>query len=294
MARGPRGPWIVSILLAASLLATAGFALGAHKPHYKGSVDILEPGSWAAHFVWLRNPYFTYDGKVEWEYRVEGEGTVDAVFLDWAGFQAFREGQAYAPLVAEQRNQAAGVAGISGLTPDLPYFLVLRNPGSGVITVRWQIFAEIDWRRWQGQEPGPTLELTKVDGSPLLSRGESWSMAFTEPGFYIYDCWPHADMTALVEVVPAEEAGPTQDVDVRSYGFHPEVLRVPQGTVFHWTNLDGVEHSIQVYLLPEGLPEEPEARSPASALPWVLGVGAAVAGAALVTILALLRARRRP
>lgn len=287
---GGAGLFLV-FLLFVSVLGSVLPAEAAHKPHYKGSVDHLAPGGWEAHMVWLRNPHFNYGGKVEWEFRVQGEGTVDVLFVDWAGFQAFRAGRSVEPLLPAQEGQSEGVEGLSGLTPDLPYFLILRNPGDASVAVRWELFAEIDWRRWQGQEPGPTLNLEPVASSPLLAQGESWETVLTEPGFYYYECFPHADMTALLEVVPGTDPDGHRILEVRDYGFHPEVLTVAQGTTLRWTNVDGVAHSVQLSALPDGLPEATDGNGPAGGLSYVLPGAAAAAAAAAATIWILRRRR---
>ncbi len=226
--------------------------MGAHKPIYKWSVDEIEPDGWEAHFVWLRSPHFNYAGKVYWEFSTRG-GSVDVLFLDWEGYQNFRNGTEFQTLVDSLETVTEGSQGVSGLNGDLPYFLVIRNPSPIRVTAEWKIYADIDWRRWEGQTPGPMLNLTFEKGSPLLAQGESWETTFSNSGFYRYYCGPHADMTALIEVTPSGVPGPRVEVAIREFGFHPEIIHIAQGTTINWTNHDGIEHSVQIELLPEGI-----------------------------------------
>ncbi len=250
--------WALAVVLLAFLVGVAPPASAAHKPFYKFSTDDLAPGAWEAHFVWLRSDHFNYVGKVFWEWEVAGGEEVDALFLDWAGFQAFRDGRPYRA-VKQALSTPEGAQGLEGLTTETPYFLVLRNPGPVAFRVEWIVYADIDWRRWDPenpQPPGPTFDLTFADGSPLLARGESWSMAFEEPGEYRYYCDPHADMTGLVQVVPEGSLAPDLEVGIHDFGFHPEIIRIPEGTRVNWTNYDGVGHSVRVDLLDEGIPDQ--------------------------------------
>lgn len=285
-----------AVVLGAILLfpVALGFsAQAAHKPHFKSSLDGIPAGSWEAHIVWLRSPNFNYLGKVWWEFRVEGAGSVDTLFLSWDGYQSLRDGGNPTPLVQPMEGVQFGSQDVSGLGGERPYFLVFRNPGSDPVLVKWQIFADIDWRRWQGQEPGPAFNGVPMGGSPLMSIGESWEMAFSTPGIYRYYCDPHDDMTALVEVVSAQAAGETVQVEMREYGFHPEVLRISQGTIIVWTQMDSVQHSVQIELLPEGIPPEEQTPSPGPSLLdwWPLIVTPLVVGGALLTYIYLRRRR---
>lgn len=282
---------LVAALVATLLLAGMGPVSAAHKPHYKSSVDILAPDGWEAHFVWLRDPFFAFTGQVYWEFTAQG-GAVDALFLTWWEFRSFRDGQPFQPLPESLLGMADGAEGTSGLSTDFPYVLVFRNPQAGPVTVDWEIFAEIDWRRLGESMPGPSHNLTFQEASPLLAQDASWGTALTEPGFYLYHCHPHADMTALIEVIPAAQPGAPLDLAIRDYGFHPEIVQVPAGTPLQWTNHDGAQHSVQIDLLAEGIPTEPAASNPWTLpLPWVLlfVVVAAVGG---VVAFALLTRRR--
>jgi|GEM_PF-6702745 len=71
-------------------------------------------------------------------------------------------------------------------------------------------------------------------------------------------------------------------------GFHPEVLRVPAGTTVNWTNLDGMEHSVQLGMLDGGFVLPP---SPALTLTWWPWV--APPAAAAILLLLLLRRKWR-
>jgi hypothetical protein len=259
-----------------------------HEPIYKSGIDTLYPDNWEAHFVWLRSPYFNFLGEVWWRLVVLDEfGTVDVLFLDWEGFQAFRDGEPFEALVDPLQGVRTGSGWKSGLDGDLPYFLVLLNPGRSRVQVIWAIFAELDYRRWQGQEPGPTLDLDPVISSPPLQSQESWETTFEEPGFYISHTRPFLDNTGFIEVVPSPAPGPPVDIGIRYLGFHPEVIRVAVGTTVRWTNLDTHESTVEVGILPEGVifyvpPSQPAFR-------WVLLPAAVAVGGAL----ALLRLFRR-
>jgi plastocyanin len=274
--------WALTLIALMSLIAMTSVASGAHKPVYKWSVDEIVPGAWEAHFVWLQSPYFNYVGKVYWEFDVASNGEVDVLFLDWWGFQNFRDGREYEPMVDPIRGAREGSQGLSGLTTELPYFLILQNPGDADIRVEWVIYADIDWRRWEDQPPGPSLDLRFVEGSPFLALGKSWEMTFSEPGFYRYYCDPHADMTAIIEVIPSDSPGAKVYIDIRDFGFHPEIIRIPQGTTVNWTNLDGVEHSVQVEFLEQGISSDTTSSSPTNTLlvwwPLIVVSGASASG----------------
>lgn len=248
-------PWglMLAISLLVSVLAVTLSSQGAHKPFYKFSSDELVSGEWEAHFVWLRSPHFNYVGSVYWELEVVGEGTVDVFFLEWAEFQKFIEGQTFRTLIDPLRSVGSGAQRVDYLDPDSPYFLIIQNQGLTALQVTWVIYADIDWRRWQGQDPGPTFNVVPVDESPMLALDESWTMTFDEPGYYRYYCFPHAEMTGLVEVVASASPEDAWEVAIRDFGFHPEVIRLAQGTSIRWTNLDGVEHSVRVEVLPDGI-----------------------------------------
>ncbi len=265
-------------------------AVANHEPIYKTGLDTLNPGSWEAHFVWLRSEYFNFLGEVWWRVLVlEGKGTVNAMFLNWAGFRAFHEGEPFEPLLEPQYVSGTGYGWKSQLTSDLPYFLVIENPGRSRVQVMWAIFAELDFRRWQGQEPGPTLELDPAGRSPLLTRDAGWEKRFHEPGLYVAHTEPFVDNTGLIEVVPSAAPGPAVDVTIQELGFHPEVLRIPAGTTVRWTNQDDHESTITVGLVAEALaPASP----PRPGLAWAL-LPAATAGAAAVSLVRLFGRRPR-
>jgi plastocyanin len=65
--------------------------------------------------------------------------------------------------------------------------LVIR-PGTTVVWVN------------QGNLPHTATSDTGVWNSPLLSRGESYSRVFNEPGEFAYHCTPHPFMTAVIVV----------------------------------------------------------------------------------------------
>lgn len=266
-------------------------AVGAHKPHYKAGVDMLDPTGWEGHFLWLRSQFFSYTGQVYWEFRTDG-GVVDAFFMAWGEFRDFREGRLFDTVTEAHLSVQEGVEGASDLSKNFPYLLVFRNPGDEPVTVDWHLYAEIDWRRLGEPVPGPTLNFAFEQGSPQLARDESWVTTLQEPGHYLYYCSPHTDMTALIEVVPAESPAPQLAVAIRDYGFHPETIRVPVGTSLLWTNHDVAEHSVQIGLLPEGIPDEPAspdepAPLPAPSLPfpwWLLLLVPAVGALAFVLV----------
>lgn len=291
MTRGRLTSWVL-IVLSLAFLASSPLAPAAanHEPIYKTGVDTLNPGSWEAHFVWLRSDYFNFLGEVWWRVLVVGEGgTVNAMFLDWAGFRAFHEGAPFEPLVEPQYVAETGYGWKSKLSHELPYFLVIQNPGRSRVQVLWAIFAELDYRRWQGQEPGPTLELDPAGRSPLLTQSVGWEKTFHEPGLYVAYTEPYVDNTGLIEVAPADAPGPAVDVAIQELGFHPEVIRIPAGTTIRWTNQDEHESIIAVGLVTETLASTPPARP---ALGWAL-LPAGVAVAAVVAF-AWLRSPRPP
>lgn len=251
--------WAVLLLIVLCIAAISAPARAAHKPFYKSSIDDLAPGTWEAHFVWLRSDYFNYMGEVWWQVSVNGSGVVDILFLDLESFYSFRDGGPYRTLLSPLESVSSGSQYISQLTSDLPYFLILRNPGNTMVQANWTIFAEVDWRRWQGEPPGPTINLTWGQSSPLLGQGGSWETTFTKPETYIYHCEPHFDMTAILEVIQANATPSRVEVKIYGMGFHPEVLRVPVGTTVNWTNLDSMEHSVHLGILEGGfiMPERP-------------------------------------
>lgn len=281
--------WGTALLLIVLLVGSAAVARGAHKPYYKSSVDELNPGTWEAHFVWLRSDYFNYMGEVWWQVSVDAPGRVDVFFLDVRNFEAFRDGRDYRPLLDPLLSVSDGSQRISHLSGDLPYFLVLRNAGTAPVPAIWSIFAEIDWRRWQGEPPGPEWNLTITEASPPLNRAGSWETTFIEPAVYVYHCLPHVDMTGIVEVVASNETPTQVNVTIDRMGFHPEVIRVPVGTTVNWTNLDNMTHSVILGLIPGGfvIPADSTLGLP-SALVIVAGGVSAVAFGLLV-----LRRRRR-
>ena len=275
------------MLLIVLVVAAAGVARGAHKPYYKGSVDSLDPGAWEAHFIWLRSDYFNYMGNAWWEVTAAAPGRVDVLFFDFPNFVAFRDGATHRTLVDPLLSVPDGTQSISDLTADLPYFLVLRNSGTAMVRVTWTIYAEIDWRRWQGHPPGPEWNLTIAQASPPLNRSDSWQTTFAEPAVYVYHCHPHHDMTGIIEVVDANETPGRVSVTIDHMGFHPEVIRVPMGTVVNWTNLENLTHSVNLGLIPGGFV------IPAGSTPLV-PFAAVIAGAiALVAAIGLLIWRRR-
>jgi len=282
--------WGTALLLIVLLVASTGVARGAHKPHYKGSVDSLDPGTWEAHFLWLRSDYFNYMGDVWWEVTVDAPGRVDVLFFDLPNFAAFRDGVSNRPLLEPLPSASDGAQGISGLTADLPYFLVLRNPGTATARVTWEIFAEIDWRRWQGEPPGPAWDLPIHQASPPMDRLDFWETTFTEPAVYVYHCYPHRDMTGIIEVVESNEAPSRVSVAIDEMGFHPEVIRVPVGTTVNWTNLENLTHSVNLGFVAGGL-VIPQGSTSFPTLAVVLAIAAAVVGA--VGLLVFRRRARR-
>jgi plastocyanin len=279
-----RRHWGLALLLIVLLVASAAVTRGAHKPHYKGSIDTLDPGEWEAHFVWLRSDYFNYMGEVWWEIYVEAPGRVDVHFFDLPNFAAFRKGTGSQPLLNPLLSVSDGAQSISKLTGDLPYFLVLRNPGTTAVRVTWTIFAEIDWRRWQGEPPGPEWNLTISDASPPLGEGGSWETTFTERAVYVYHCQPHPHMTGIVEVVESTESPNRVNVTIDDMGFHPEIIRVPVGTAVNWTNLDSWTHSVNLGLIEGGF-VIPQGSAPVPLLDVVAAVAAVLAGAIGLVVL---------
>lgn len=252
-----------------------------HEPLYKAGTDVLEPGRWEAHFVWLQDANFNFMGEVWWRFKVLGAGAVDVLFLDWSQFQRFRDDAPYETVVEPLRSAPFGAQWSDGLTHELPYVLVFRHAASeGRVTVLWQIMAEIDWRRWQGKPSGPALDLHLVHESPVVEPGGSWEMRFPSVGLYLYRARPLADMTALLEVVGGDGAPPLQEVRIENFGFRPEILRVTRGSVVRWTNHDPVPHVVEVHRI-HGvvLPE-----TPAMEVPW-LRLGLGVAPAVLAALL---------
>ncbi|MDX1534509.1 MAG: hypothetical protein R3291_02695 [Thermoplasmata archaeon] len=271
-------------VLALTPLLALGSALAAHRPLYKSSVDVLEGGEWEAHFLWLRNPFFVYTGQAYWEFDTDG-GVVDGFFVTWGEFRNFREGRSFTTVTPPHLGVVEGVEGASGLSTDIPYLLVFQNPGSRSVRVTWELFAEIDWRRLGEPMPGPTLDLTPWEGSPLLARDESWEIVFEAPGHYLYYCRPHTDMTAIIEVVPGDGSAASLAVAIRDFGFHPETIQIPAGTPLVWTNHDGVEHSVQIGLLAQGIPEDPvPLPSSLAPFPWWLMLFLAPAAAAMILV----------
>ncbi|MCJ2530938.1 MAG: hypothetical protein LN413_01285 [Candidatus Thermoplasmatota archaeon] len=272
----------IGLAIAFVLLTPLAFvnpAFAAHKATYKSGVDVLDTEGWEGHFLWLRSPAFSYTGQVYWEFRADGD-VVDALFMTWGEFRNFREGRPFDTITEPQLGVQEGVEGAFGLSTDSPYILVFRNPGNQSVTVTWELFAEIDWRRLGEPPSGPKLNLTFQQGSPPLAKDESWETTLQEPGYYLGYCRPHADMTALIEVVPAPSPAPQLAVAIRDYGFHPEMIRIPVGTPLLWTNHDGVEHSVQIGLLPEGIPDAPAPLpAPSTPFPWWLLVLIPAAGA---------------
>lgn len=262
-----------------------------HEPLYKAGADTLAPGGWEPHFVWLQDPYFNFLGEVWWRFQVVGEGGVDVLFMTWGEFQHFRAGHPYQTLVAPLTDATFGSQWEDDLTHDLPYILVFRNPGEEPVTVVWQILAELDWRRWQGQPPGPALDLQTVRRSPVLAPGDSWQMQLTDTAFYLVRAQPFVDMTSIVETTITGGTPVSVDVDLMNYGFHPEILRVPEGSTVRWTNRDGDPLRVEVTLIPGMTVTEPTAIQP----PWpvlVLGVAPALAAVLLFRFATLRRVRR--
>ena len=281
--------WGIALLLAVCLVASASVVRASHKPIYKSSTDVLEPGTWEPHFVWLRSDYFNYMGQVWWQTYVVGPGLIDLLFLDLENFYAFRDGRPYQTIVPPLGPATDGAQYASDLSGDLPYFLVIRNAGSVTAHVTWTIFAEIDWRRWQGDPPGPTLNLTIERASGPLQNGSSWETTFDAPAVYVYHCNPHIDMTGIVEVVPGNATSTPVAVQIHDMGFHPEVIRVPVGSTVVWTNHDGTNHSVNLGILPGGFVVIPAGGASLSA---VFGFGA-LAAAPAVGLLLFLRRRAR-
>lgn len=285
---------LASLLLLGLLLTSVAPVTASHEPLYKAGIDRLRPGEWEAHFVWLRSPHFNFLGEVWWRFEVQGgRGEVDALFLDWTAFQAFRDGEPHDYLVEPLEQVNRGYAFRSGLTSDLPYFLVLQNRGGGGVNVAWAIFAELDWRRWQGQEPGPTLRWSHTASSPNLASGESWGMALVTPGFYLMTTRPHIDTTGIIEVTSAAAPAPRVEVALRDNGLHPEILKVPAGTPLQWTNHDDWNITVDLGPLHEGL----DARSsplPDESSPWLPPLLTAAVTASILAGLWGWRRRRRP
>jgi plastocyanin len=283
--------WGSVLLLIILLVASVGVARASHKPLYKGSADALAPGAWEAHFVWLRSDYFTYTGEIWWEVYVDPPGHVDVLFFDLPNFEAFRDGQAPRPLLDPLVSVPDGAQRLTGLTGDLPYFLVLQNGGTTSERVTWTIYAEIDWRRWQGQPPGPDWNLTVAVSSPPLNRSDAWETTFSEPAVFVYHCLPHIDMTGIVEVVPSTESSGTVNVTISHMGFHPEVIQVPVGTTVRWTNLDNLTHSVNLAVIPGGFVLPPSSFfGPAFTVALVV----AAASVVVIALLVLRRRERRP
>lgn len=272
----------VTVLVLILALNLAGLTGANHEPLYKAGIDNLAPGQWEAHYVWLRSDHFNLLGEVWWRFViVESSGTVDVFFLDWEGLQAFREGDTFEPLTQPLADVKSGYGWKSGLNSELPYFLVFENPGRAKVVIVWAIFTELDWRRWQGQPPGPTLDLTPVTTSPALEYDDTWALTFEEPGFYVIHTRPHLDTTGIVEVEPSLAPGPPVDVQIRNTGFHPEVIRIPAGTTVRWTNSDEVVSTVHVEFFPEGFPE----RAPPRPMTfWFLLPAALAAGGALALL----------
>ncbi len=254
MLKGVRVAPVIVLLLTLLLVGPAAFVSANHEPLYKAGVDRLNPGEWEAHFVWLRSPYFNFLGEVWWKFVVvDGPGTADALFMDWDAFRAYRDGQPYEVLVEPQKRVDRGYAFRSGLTNDLPYFLVFRNDGAAPVTIVWAVFAELDWRRWQDQEPGPIIKWVPLARSPTMSPGDTWETALDQPGFYFMMTRPHIDTTGIIEVIPAPGPGPDVEIVLRDNGLHPEILRVQAATVLRWTNNDAQNTTVNVGTLDEGL-----------------------------------------
>lgn len=277
----------VALLLLGITLAALSSGQAAHRPLYKAGYDVIPEDAWEAHFVWLRSDYFNFVGQVWWQVYVQTGGEVDILFFDLEGFARFRDGLLASPLIPPQTAAPSGSQWISQLTGDLPYFLVLRNDGPAGAEVEWTIYAEVDWRRWQGQPPGPTLELRIVERSPPLYRNDSWERTFDEPAVFVYNCQPHLDMTAILEVVDSGEPAGLVDVEIRDMGFHPEAIRVPIGTTVRWTNWDGLDHSVELRALDGGFQVPPR---PFEMPLW--GFAGIAAAAAVAGILHLFRRKR--
>ncbi|MDX1534508.1 MAG: hypothetical protein R3291_02690, partial [Thermoplasmata archaeon] len=200
--RRVRAALVTALLLPFLLTGSAAVASANHEPLYKAGIDRLGPGEWEAHFIWLRSPYFNFLGEVWWKFTVaEPAGRADALFLDWTAFRAYRDGEPYDVLVEPLERVDRGYAFRSGLTTELPYFLVFRNPGTAPVTVVWAAFAELDWRRWQDQPPGPIINWVPLARSPTLSPGDTWETALDQPGFYFMTTTPHIDTNGIIEVV---------------------------------------------------------------------------------------------
>lgn len=291
MSRGRISLWTTTLVLFGILLAPVTGVSANHEPIYKAGLDTLNPGEWEAHFVWLRSPHFNFIGEVWWRVLVvEGAGTVDVLFVDWAGFQTLQGGEDIQPLVQPLSSVASGYGWKSGLTHELPYFLVIQNPGSSRVQVMWAIFTELDYRRWQGQEPGPTLTLVPMASSPPLGPDDSWEMTFSAEGLYVVHTEPIIDNTGIVEVTSSLAPGPAVDVTIRDLGFHPEVIRIPAGTTVRWTNLDDFESTLHLGSFDEELPRTtPNYRSPVWWLLLPLSIGAVVA----LTLSSIMRRKPR-
>jgi len=154
----------------------------------------------------------------------------------------------------------------------------------------FEIFAEIDWRRWQGEPPGPAWDLPIHQASPPMDRLDFWETTFTEPAVYVYYCYPHHDMTGIVEVVESNETPSRVSVTIDKMGFHPEVIRVPVGTTVNWTNLENLTHSVNLGFVAGGL-VIPQGSTSFPTLAVVLAIAAAVVGA--VGLLVFRRRARR-
>ena len=89
----------------------------------------------------------------------------------------------------------------------------------------------------------------QLAASPLLSRGESWSYTFQEPGTYQIRCRPHPQMRQTVHVVaPGDDAPgePTAEAGMRDLKFQPGEIRVEVGRTVTWTNHDGTRHDVTI------------------------------------------------
>lgn len=278
--------WAVLSAILLLLTVSAAPAAANHEPLYKQGLDRLPPGAWEAHFVWLRNPVFNFLGEVWWRFKVlDGQG-VDVLFLEWDEFQNFRDGLRYAALTPPLGAVREGAQWADELTDERPYVLLFRNPGAGDVVVLWQIMAELDWRRWQSQPPGPVLDLTLHRVSPTLDPGANWTLSLPHRGLYLVRGQSHVDMTSLVEVV-GQGVPESLAVTVRDQGFHPEIVRVPAGSSLQWTNLDRDPLEIEVLRVNDLDPTEPRSPGPS---PWLL---AWAPGLLLFLAVGLRLARRR-
>src|SRR5690606_12244395 len=88
----------------------------------------------------------------------------------------------------------------------------------------------------------------RIETSPILQNGDSWSYTFDEPGTYQIRCRPHANMRQTVEVVAAGEgASASADAQMRGLQFEPRTLTVETGGTVTWTSHDRQAHDVDIW-----------------------------------------------